>query len=39
MIREGLESLVWFVIGLVVILLVSILHALRIIKVDDEYGF
>jgi uncharacterized membrane protein len=39
MIKEGLESLGWFVIGLVVILLVSILHSLRIIKVDEEYGF
>jgi hypothetical protein len=35
MIRE----IYYLVLGLVVILLVSILHGLRIIKVDDEYGF
>lgn len=39
MIKEGLKSLGWIMLGLVVILLVSILHTLRIIKVDDEYGF
>jgi hypothetical protein len=35
MIRE----IYYLVLGLVVILLISILHELRSIKVDDEYGF
>lgn len=34
-----IKEIYYLVLGLVVILLVSILHALGIIKVDDEYGF
>ena len=29
----------WFIFGLFVITILTILHTLRIIKVDDEYGF
>lgn len=34
-----IKEIYYLVLGLVAILLISILHALGIIKVDDEYGF
>jgi hypothetical protein len=39
MIKRIIDASVWFIFGLVVIILISILHAVGIIKVDDEYGF
>ena len=29
----------WFVLGLFVITILAILHELKIIRTDDEYGF
>jgi hypothetical protein len=29
----------WFVFGLILIIFLAILNTLKIIKVDDEYGF
>jgi hypothetical protein len=29
----------WFIFGLFVITIIAILHELKIIKTDDEYGF
>jgi hypothetical protein len=39
MIKEGLESLGWFIFGLTIIILISILHTVGLIEADDEYGF
>lgn len=39
MIKEKLEWVWILTLALLAILLISILHALGIIKVDDEYGF
>lgn len=39
MIKRIIDASAWFIFGLAVIILISILHATEIIKVDDEYGF
>ena len=39
MIKEKMEMLLLIICALFVILFISILHAVGILKVDDEYGF
>lgn len=38
-IKRPFELLFWFVFGLGILIILEILHCLKIIKVDDEYGF
>ncbi len=39
MIKEKLEMLLLLICALITLLFISVLHAVGILKVDDEYGF
>ena len=38
-IKRLFELVFWLVFGLGILIILEILHCLRMIKVDDEYGF